>query len=150
MIGDHMCHTAENVLFLSFPEGARAATAGAAAAALPQLHHIAILGRGPDGQIRAAGRQSADGREPVLDTVITAVRAGLLPDYAALVHPGRPVIIVAACDGLAEVFAAAAADVGVVVHRLRVPWKEAEPAAVPRRRATISRRPLTMCACPRR
>ncbi|GAA3046159.1 hypothetical protein GCM10010464_08040 [Pseudonocardia yunnanensis] len=140
-----MCHTGENVLFLSFPEDAQIATAGAAAAALPQLRHIAVLDRGHDGRIRAAEGHPAAGRAPVLDKVITAVQDGLLPGYAALVHPGRPVILVAARDQFAEVFAAAAADAGVVLNRLRVPWTEAGPASARRIRITSSRRPFTMC-----
>jgi hypothetical protein len=136
-----MCHTGENVLFLSFPEDARIAAAGAAAAALHDLRHIAVLDRGHDGRIRAAGGHPAAGRAPVLDKVITAVQNGLLPDYAALVHPGRPVILVAARDRFADVFAAAAADAGVVLNRLRVPWT----GSVPQIRITSSRRPFTMC-----
>ena len=140
-----MCYTGENVLFLSFPEDARIATAGAAAADLPELRHIAVLDRGPDGRIRAAGGQPVGGRAPVLDMVISAVQGGLLPGYAALVHPGRPVVLVAALDHLAEVFAAAAADAGVVIDRLPVPWTADGPATTPRIRATSSRRPFTMC-----
>jgi len=140
-----MYHTGENVLFLSFPEDAWIATAGAAAAALPRLHHIAVLDRGPDGRIRAAGGHSADGRAPVLDMVITALQDGLLPSYAALIHPGRPVILVAARDQLAEVFAAAAADAGVVLNRLPVPWTGDRPTSAPRIRITSSRRPFTIC-----
>jgi hypothetical protein len=140
-----MCHTGENVLFLSFPEGARMATAGAAATALPQLRHIAVIDRGPDGRIRATGGHPADGRVPVLDMVITAVQDGLLPSYAALVHPGRPVLLVAARDQFAEVFAAAAADAGVVLNRLPVPWTGGGPASAPRIRITSSRHPFTMC-----
>jgi hypothetical protein len=139
-----MCHTGDNVLFLSFPEDAR--IAGAAAAALPQLRHIAVLDRGHDGRIRAADGHPANGRDPVLDKVITAVQDGLLPGYAALVHPGRPVVLVAARDQFAEVFAAAAADAGVVINRLPVPWAADDgPATTPRIRATSSRHPFTMC-----
>lgn len=140
-----MCHTGENVLFLSFPEDAQVASAGAAVAALPRLRHIAVLDRGPDGRIRAAGGHPADSRAPVLDMVITAVRDDLLPRYAALIHPGRPVILVAARDQLAEVFEAAAADAGVVVNRLPVPWTGVGPASAPRIRITSSRQPFTMC-----
>jgi hypothetical protein len=140
-----MCHTGENVLFLSFPEDAQIAKAGAAAAALPQLRHIAVLDRGPDGRIRAAEGHPADGRAPVLDMVITAVQDGLLPSYAALIHPGRPVILVAARDQLAEVFAAAAADAGVVLNRLPVPWTGDGPASAPRIRISSSRHPFTVC-----
>jgi hypothetical protein len=140
-----MRHTGENVLFLSFPEDARIAMAGAAAAALPQLRNIAVLVRGPDGRIRAAEGHPADGRAPVLDMVITAVQDGLLPNYAALIHPGRPVILVAARDQLAEVFTAAAADAGVVLKRLPVPWTGYGPASAPRIRISSSRRLFTMC-----
>jgi hypothetical protein len=140
-----MCYTGKNVLFLSFPEDARIATAGAAVAALPQLRHIAVLDRGPDGRIRAAGGHPAHGRAPVLDLVITAVQDGLLPGYAALIESGRPVILVAARDQLAEVFEAAAADAGVVLNRLPVPWTDDRPASASRMRITSSRHPFTMC-----
>jgi hypothetical protein len=140
-----MCHTGENVLFLSFPEGARMATAEAATTALPLLRHIAVIDRGPDGRIRAAGGHAADARSPVLDMVITAVRDGLLPSYAALVRPGRPVILVAAPNQLAEVFEAAAADAGVVLTRLPVPWTGHGSASPPRIRISSSRRPFTVC-----
>lgn len=121
------------------------AMAGAAAAALSRLHHIAVLDRGPDGRIRAAGGHPADDRAPVLDMVITAVQYGLLPSYAALIHHGRPVVLVAARDRLAEVFAAAAADAGIVLNRLPVPWTGDRPTSAPRIRVTSSRRPFTVC-----
>lgn len=133
------------MLFLSFPEDARIATVGAAAAALPQLRHIAVLDRGSDGRIRVTGGHPADGRARVLDMVIAAVQDGLLPGYAALVRSGHPVILVAARDQLVEVFAAAAGDAGVVLNRLPVPWTRDGPASAPRIRITPSRRPFTMC-----
>ncbi|WP_433285614.1 hypothetical protein ACQPZQ_28160 [Pseudonocardia sp. CA-142604] len=133
------------MLFLSFPEDAQLAAAGAAAAALPQLRHIAVLVRGHDGRIRAVDGHPAVGRAPVLDKVIAAVQDGRLPGYAALVHPGRPVILVAARDQFAEVFAAAAADAGVVLNRLRVPWTGNGPASARQIRISSSRRPFTMC-----
>ncbi|SFJ45291.1 hypothetical protein SAMN05421835_105303 [Amycolatopsis sacchari] len=131
-----MCPQNQNVLLFSFHDARRAADVLATAHRLPGLREVAVLACTATGQLRVEPHCPASDRSTVLSRVIDALAVALagrttgrrtfsdspedVAAFAALVRPGHPVLLVAACDEMRPEMELAAERFQAALYRLPV------------------------------